>query len=98
MSDVSRGICMEPDLLPVVKSTDDVEPLAVPVVALTRSRVEGPLVVARPVNVDVISRATVYPDLLSGRVMMSFDPDVRKGNPKSLQTISDADGDACHSI
>ena len=50
MSDVSRGNCMEPDLLPVVMSTDDVEPLAVPVVALTRSRVEGPLVGARPVN------------------------------------------------
>ena len=44
--DVSRGICMEPDLLPVVMSTDDVEPMAVPVVTLTRSRVEGPLVVA----------------------------------------------------
>ena len=39
--DVSRDICLEPDLLPVV------EPMAVPVVALTRSQVEGPLVVAR---------------------------------------------------
>ena len=44
MLDVNRGICMEPDFLPVVMSTDDVEPLAVPVVTLTRSRVEGPLV------------------------------------------------------
>ena len=47
-------MCMEPDLLPVVMSTDDVEPLSIPVVALTRSQVEGPLIVARPVNVDVI--------------------------------------------
>ena len=75
MSDVSRDICMEPDLLPVVMSTDDVEPLAVPVVALTRPRVEGPLDIAWPVNVDAISRAAVYPDLLSGRVMKSVDPD-----------------------
>ena len=44
-SDVSRDICLEQDLLPVV------EPLAVPVVTLTRSRVEGPLVVARPMDV-----------------------------------------------
>ena len=36
---------------------------AVPVVALTRSQVNGPPVVARPVNVDKISRAAVYPDL-----------------------------------
>ena len=98
MSDVSCSICMELDLLPVVMSTDDVEPLAVPVVALTRSRVEGPLVVARPVNVDAISWAAVYPDLLSGRVMMSVDPDVRRGDPMSLQTIPDVDGDACHSV
>ena len=63
MSDVSRGICVEPKLFPVVMSTDAVEPLAVPMVAQTRSRVDGPLVVARPVNVDVISRAAVYPDL-----------------------------------
>ena len=30
MSDVSRGICVVPDLLPVVMSTDAREPLAVP--------------------------------------------------------------------
>ena len=65
MSDVSCDICVEPELLPVVMSTDAVEPLAVPLVALTRSRVDGPLVVARPVNVDAISRAAVYSDLLS---------------------------------
>ena len=97
MSDVSRGICMEPDLLPVVMSTDDVEPLAVPVVALTKSQVEGPEVVARTVNVDVISRAVVYPDLLSGRVRKSVDPDVRGDDPMSLKTIPVGDGDACHS-
>ena len=49
-------IWMEPDLVPVVMSTDDVEPLAVPVFALTRTQVEGHVVVARPVNVDAISR------------------------------------------
>ena len=98
MLDVNCGICMEPDLLPVVMSTHDVEPLAVPVVALTRSRVEGPLVVARPVNVDTVSRAAVYPDLLSAGVMKSVDPDVGSGDPMSLKTIPDADGDACHSV
>ena len=96
MLDVNHGICMEPDLLPVVMSTDDVEPLAVPVVALTRSRGKGPLVVARPVNVDGISRVAVYPDLLSGGVMESVDPDVGSGDPMSLRTIPGVDGDACH--
>ena len=85
MSDVSCDICVEPDLLPVVMSTDAVEPLAVPVVALTRSQV------------DVISRAAVYLDLLSGRVMKSVDPDVRNGDPMSLKMIPGADGDSCHS-
>ena len=75
---------------------DAVEPLAVPVVALTRSQVDGPLVVARPVNVDAISRAAVYPDLLSGRVMKSVDPDVRDGELMSLNMIPGTDGDACH--
>ena len=56
MLDVNCGICMEPDFLTVVISTDDVEPMAVPVVALTRSRVEGPLVVAWPVNVILSGR------------------------------------------
>ena len=32
MSDVSRDICMEPELFPVVMSTDAVEPLAVPMI------------------------------------------------------------------
>ena len=96
MSDVNRDICVEPELFPVVMSTDAVEPLAVPVVALTRSRDDEPLVVARPVNVDVISRAAVYPDLLSGRVMKSVDPDVGDGDLMSLEMIPGVDGDACH--
>ena len=97
MSDVSRDICVEPELLPVVMSTHAIEALAVPVVTLTRSWVDGHLVVARPVNVDAISWAAVYPDLLSGRVMKSVDPDVRSGNLMSLKMIPGADGDACHS-
>ena len=56
MLDVNCGICMEPDFLPVVISTDDVDPMAVPMVALTRSRVEGPLVVARSVDVILSGR------------------------------------------
>ena len=39
MPNVSRGICVEPDLLPVVMSTNAVETPAVPVVAQTRPRV-----------------------------------------------------------
>ena len=78
-------------------STDTVEPLAVPVVALTRSLVDRPPVVARHVNVDTISRAAVYPDLLSGRVIKSVDPDVGSGDPMLLRTIPGVDGDACHS-
>ena len=73
--DVSRGIYMEPDLLPVVMSTDDVEPLAVPVVALTRSWVEGPLVVGWPVNVDAISRAAVYGDPMLLKTIPDADGD-----------------------
>ena len=37
ISDVSRDICVEPDQLPVVVSKEAVEPLALPVVTLTRS-------------------------------------------------------------
>ena len=40
MSNVSCGICVEPDLLPVGMFLDAGEPLAVPVVALTRSLVD----------------------------------------------------------
>ena len=94
MLDVNHGICMELDLLPVVMA-DGVEPLAVPVVALKRSWGEEPLVVARPMNVDAISRAAVYPDLLSGGVIKLVDPDVGSGDPMSLKTIPGLDGDAC---
>ena len=96
ISNVSCVICVEPDQLPVVVSKEAVEPLAVPVVALTRSLGGGPPVVARPVNVDMISRAAVYPDLLSGRVMKSVDPDVGSDYQMSLKVIPDVDGDACH--
>ena len=48
--DVSRGIFLEPDLLPVV------EMLAVPVVAVTRSRLERPLLVAQPVDITLSRR------------------------------------------
>ena len=92
MSDVSCGVCVEPEPLLVVMSTNAVEPLAVPVVALTL-----PLVIARPVNVDVNSRDAVYPNLSSGRVMKSVDPDVRSGDLMSLKTIPGTDGEACHS-
>ena len=60
------------------------------------SRVDGPLGVALPVNVDAISWAALYPDLLSRRGMKSVDPDVRSGDPMSLKTIPGTDGDACH--
>ena len=36
ISNVSSDICVEPDQLPVVVSREAVEPLAVPVVTLTR--------------------------------------------------------------
>ena len=55
--DVSRGICLEPEQLPVVVSKEAVEPLAVPVVVPTRPQVGGTPAVAWPVNVDAISRA-----------------------------------------
>ena len=72
------------------------EPLAVPVVALTRSQVSGPPVVARPVDVEMISRAAVYPDLLSRWVMKSVDPGVGRGDQMSLRITPDVDGNAWH--
>ena len=50
---------MEPEQLPVVVSKEDAEPLAVPVVSLTRPQVGGTSVVAWPVDVDTISWAEV---------------------------------------
>ena len=94
--DVSRGICVEPEQFPVVVSKEAVEPLAVPVVVPTRPQVGGTPAAAWPVNVDASSRAEVDPDLLSGRVMKSVDPDVESGDRMSLKLIPDVDGDACH--
>ena len=82
LSDVGGDIGVTPIHLPHVVSKDAVEPLAVPVVALTRLQVNRPPVDARPVNVDPISRAAVYPDLLSGRVKMLVDSGNHSG--KSL--------------
>ena len=68
MSDVNRDICVEPDLLSVVISTDAVEPLAVPVVALMRSRVDGSPDLPLPVDEG---RESLHGDgldvILSGR-------------------------------
>ena len=50
ISDVSHDICVEPDQLPIVVSREVVEPLALPVVALTRSQVGCTPMVAWPAN------------------------------------------------
>ena len=95
ISDVSRDICVEPDKLPVVVSKEAVEPLALPVVALTRSQVGCTPVVAYPANDDMILQVEVDPDLLSGRVMKSGDPDVESGDQVLLKIVPDVDWDAC---
>ena len=87
---------VEPDQLPVVVSKEAVEPLAVHVVALTRSQVGCTPVVAWLADDDMISQAEVDPDLLSGRVMKSVDPDVESGDQVSLNVVPDVDWDACH--
>ena len=76
ISDVSCDICVEPDQLPVVVSKKAVEPLALPMVTLTRSQVGCTPIVAWPANDDAILQVGVDPDLLSGRVMKSVDPDI----------------------
>ena len=48
ISDVSRDICVEPDQLPVLVAMEAVEPLVLPVVALTRSQVGCTPIVAWP--------------------------------------------------
>ena len=96
ISDVSRDICVEPDQLPVVVSKEAVEPLALPVVALTRSQVGCTPIVAWPANDDTILQVEVDQDLLSGRVMKSVDPDDESGDQVSLSAVPDMDGDACH--
>ena len=87
---------MEPDQLPVVVSKGAVEPLALPVVALTRSQVGRKCVVAWPANDDTISQVEVDQDLLSGRIMKSLDPDEESGDQVSLNAVPDVDWDACH--
>ena len=71
-SDVSRDICVVPDLFPVVMPKKAAEPLVLPVVALTRSQAGGAPALILPVNDDDInSQVGVVPDMLSGRVMVS---------------------------
>ena len=96
ISDVSRDICVEPDQLPVVVSKEAVEPLALPVVALMRSQVGCTPVATWPANDDMILQVGVDPNLLSGRVMNSVDPDVESGHQVLLKVVSDVDWDACH--
>ena len=60
-----------------------VEPLALPVVALTRSQVGCTSIIAWPANDDTISQVGV-------------DPDVESGDQVSLTVIPDVDWDACH--
>ena len=69
IADVSRGICVELDQLPVVISKEAVEPLALPVVALTRSQVGCASIVAWPANDDTISQVGIDPDVESGDQM-----------------------------
>ena len=96
ISDVSRDICVELDQLPVVISKEAVEPLALPVVALTRSQVGCTSIVAWPADDDTISKFEIDPDRLSGPVMESVDPDVESGDQVSLNVVPDVDWDACH--
>ena len=83
IADVSHDICVEPDQLPVVVSKEAVEPLALPVVTLTRSQVGCTSIVAWPANDDTISQVGV-------------DPDVESGNQVSLNVVPDVNWDACH--
>ena len=92
ISDVGRDICVEPDQFPLVVSKEAVEPLALPMVALTRSQVGCTPIFAWPANGDTISQVGIDPDLLSGRVMESVDPDVESGDQVSLDVVPDVDG------
>ena len=96
ISDVGHDICVELDQLPVVVSKGAVEPLALPVVAPTRSQVGRTPVVAWPANYDTILQVEVDQDLLSGRFMKSLDPDEESGDQVSLNAAPDVDEDACH--
>ena len=77
-------------------SKEAVEPLVLPVVALTRSQVGCTPIVAWPADDDMIPQVRVDPDLWSGRVMKSVDPDVESGDQVSLNVVPDVDWDACH--
>ena len=94
--EVSRDISMEPDQRPVVVSKEAVEPLGLPVVALTRSQVGCTPVVAWPAHDDMISQVEVDQDLLSGRIMKSVDPDEESGDQVLLVVVPVVDRDACH--
>ena len=96
ISDVSHGICVEPDQCPVVVLKEAGESLALPVIALTRSRAGCAPVFTWPVNDDRISRVGDDPDLLAGRVMKMVDPDVAGGNQVLPQVVHDVDRDGCH--
>ena len=65
-------------------------------VTLTRSQVGCTPIVAWPANDAMILQVGVDPDLLSGRVMMSVDPDVESGDQVLLNVVPDVDWDACH--
>ena len=96
ISDVSHDMCVEPDQCPVVVPKEAGELLALPVVALTRSRAGCAPVFTWPVNDDMISQVGVGPDLLSGRVMKMVDPDVAGGDQVLPQVVPNVDGDDCH--
>ena len=79
-----------------VMISEAVEPLGLPVVALTRSQAGCTPVVAWPAHDDTISQVKVDQDLLSGRIMKSVDPDEESGDQVSMMAVPAVDGDACH--
>ena len=87
ISDVSHDICVEPVVVP----KEAVEPLVLPVVALTRSQSGCAPVFTWPVNDDMISQVGVGLDLLSGRVMKIVDPDVESDDQVLLKVVPDMD-------
>ena len=95
ISDVSCDICVVPDQFPVVVPKEAVEPLVLPVVALTRSQAGCAPVFTWPVGDDMVSQVGVGPDLLSGWVMKMVDPDVESGDQVLLEVVPDVDRDGC---
>ena len=96
ISDVSRDICVEPDQFPVVVPKEAVEPLVLPVVALTRSQAGCAPVFTWLVDDDMIAHVGVGPDLLSGRVINMVDPDVESDDQVLLKVVPDVVRDGCH--